>query len=63
MKSYLNDRLRVHAGDNTESKVAAMEGGGVEGAIQRKGSHRYPEGLPAGKALVSTETIAAEGLG
>ncbi len=75
MKRYLNDRLQVDTGDITDSKVDAvvnaanstlMGGGGVDGAIHRKGgaeildackeirSHRYPEGLPAGKAVITT---------
>jgi O-acetyl-ADP-ribose deacetylase (regulator of RNase III) len=71
---FLGNRLGIKVGDITEEHVDAvvnaansslMGGGGVDGAIHRKGGeaiHRacvkvrkelYPEGLPTGKAAVT----------
>ena len=73
--TILSERLFVKTGDITAMKVDAvvnaansslMGGGGVDGAIHRKGGstileeckeireRRYPEGLPAGKAVLTT---------
>ena len=75
MRKYFHDRFVVQSGDITTVEVDAvvnaansslMGGGGVDGAIHKKGgskileecreirSHRYPEGLPAGKAVITT---------
>ncbi len=75
MDSFCNGRLSVAVGDITEIAVDAivnaansglMGGGGVDGAIHRKGGHlileecrrirteRYPEGMPAGNAVITT---------
>jgi O-acetyl-ADP-ribose deacetylase (regulator of RNase III) len=74
MKTYFNGRIVVQSGDITTVDVDAvvnaansnlMGGGGVDGAIHKKGgpdileeckeirTHRYPEGLPAGKAVMT----------
>lgn len=75
MKKFINGRLIVQRGDITEIKTDAvvnaansslLGGGGVDGAIHRKGgakileeckeirSHRYPDGLPTGKAVITS---------
>lgn len=75
MKTYLDGRLIVLTGDITEMQVDAvvnaansslMGGGGVDGAIHRKGGsiildecrdirqHRYPDGLPSGNAVITS---------
>ncbi len=74
MKKYYKDRIVLQNGDITTVEVDAvvnaansslMGGGGVDGAIHKKGgseileeckdirTHRYPEGLPAGKAVIT----------
>ena len=74
-KTFLNRRVRVIVGDITEQKVDAvvnaansslMGGGGVDGAIHRKGgaqileecrrirNTQYPQGLPTGEAVMTT---------
>lgn len=74
MKKLLQDRLIVQTGDITSVEVDAivnaansslMGGGGVDGAIHRRGGpdilreckeirqHQYPEGLPTGKAVIT----------
>ena len=71
---YLDGRLGVKVGDITEEKVDAvvnaansslMGGGGVDGAIHRRGGEaihegclalrkeKYPDGLPTGQAAVT----------
>lgn len=75
MKEKLNDRIHIVTGDITEMDVDAvvnaansglMGGGGVDGAIHRRGGpeileeckeirrNDYPDGLPAGKAVITT---------
>src|SRR6056297_1787715 len=74
MKKLLQDRMIVQTGDITSIEVDAvvnaansslMGGGGVDGAIHRRGGsdilreckeirqHQYPEGLPTGKAVIT----------
>ncbi len=74
MAEFFEGRLVVQTGDITVLQVDAvvnaansglMGGGGVDGAIHRRGgpsildecreirSHQYPEGLPAGKAVIT----------
>ncbi|MGC9311443.1 MAG: O-acetyl-ADP-ribose deacetylase, partial [Sediminispirochaetaceae bacterium] len=74
MAEFFEGRLIVQTGDITAMQVEAvvnaansslMGGGGVDGAIHRRGgpsildecreirSHQYPEGLPAGKAVIT----------
>ena len=74
MIKYLNDRVIVKTGDITEQNADAivnaansslMGGGGVDGAIHRKGGplileecrkireKQYPNGLPAGEAVAT----------
>lgn len=74
MKKLLQDRMIVQTGDITSVEVDAivnaansslMGGGGVDGAIHRRGGadilgeckeirqHQYPEGLPTGKAVIT----------
>lgn len=74
MKKLLKDRVIVQTGDITAMEVDAvvnaansslMGGGGVDGAIHRRGGdailreckeirqHQYPEGLPTGKAVIT----------
>lgn len=74
MTELLDGRLIVQTGDITTMKVDAvvnaansslMGGGGVDGAIHRKGgpsildeckeirTHQYPDGLPTGKAVMT----------
>lgn len=74
MKRLLQDRLIVQTGDITSVEVDAivnaansslMGGGGVDGAIHRRGGpdilreckeirqHQYPEGLQTGKAVIT----------
>ncbi len=74
MKKLLKDRMIVQTGDITSMEVDAvvnaansslMGGGGVDGAIHRRGGasilkeckeirrHQYPEGLPTGKAVIT----------
>jgi len=74
MKTFFNERIIIETGDITQSRVDAvvnaansslMGGGGVDGAIHRKGGpdilreckdirqHRYPQGLPPGKAVIT----------
>ena len=72
--AYLNDKLIIKIADITQEKVDAivnaansslMGGGGVDGAIHRKGGSlildeckkirrdKFPNGLPAGKAVIT----------
>lgn len=74
IRDFLEGRLTVKTGDITEERADAivnaansslMGGGGVDGAIHRKGgpailkacravrNDSYPEGLPTGKAVVT----------
>jgi len=74
MTEFFEGRVIVQTGDITSMQVDAvvnaansglMGGGGVDGAIHRKGgpkileeckeirNHQYPEGLPAGKAVLT----------
>lgn len=74
-KSFLDGRLIVKVGDLTDENVDAivnaansslMGGGGVDGAIHRRGGpeileecrkirqNEYPDGLPTGKAVITT---------
>ncbi|MER3427176.1 MAG: O-acetyl-ADP-ribose deacetylase [Pyrinomonas sp.] len=74
-RTFLNGRVRVLVGDITEQMVDAivnaansslMGGGGVDGAIHRKGGPQileecreirrtlYPQGLPTGEAVMTT---------
>ncbi len=74
-KSFLEDRLIVKVGDLTEEDVDAivnaanpslLGGGGVDGAIHRRGGPaileacrairetEYPNGLPTGEAVITT---------
>ncbi|HUX20191.1 MAG TPA: O-acetyl-ADP-ribose deacetylase [Spirochaetia bacterium] len=75
MDTFCDGRLVVMVGDLTEIQVDAivnaankglLGGGGVDGAIHRKGGHtileecrrirseRYPDGMPAGQAVITT---------
>jgi len=75
MTTFFEGRLIVETGDITAKQVEAvvnaansslLGGGGVDGAIHRRGgprileecreirNHRYPDGLPAGKAVITT---------
>lgn len=75
MDSFLDGRLLVMQGDITKAEVDAivnaansslLGGGGVDGAIHRRGGpaileecrrirrETYPEGMPAGNAVVTT---------
>ncbi len=75
MKGAESERIHIITGDITEMKVDAvvnaansglMGGGGVDGAIHRRGGpaileackeirkNSYPDGLPAGKAVITT---------
>jgi len=75
METLLDGRLKILQGDITECSTDAVVnaangslrgGGGVDGAIHRKGGpdilrecmdirqHRYPEGLPQGKAVITS---------
>jgi O-acetyl-ADP-ribose deacetylase (regulator of RNase III) len=75
LKSFLADRVRVLVGDITAQRVDAivnaanstlLGGGGVDGAIHRRGGSsileecrklraaRFPRGLPTGEAVLTT---------
>src|SRR5262245_47424049 len=75
LASFLNDRVHVLVGDITSQPVDAivnaanstlLGGGGVDGAIHRRGgprileecrklrSSRFPQGLPTGEAAITT---------
>ena len=75
IESFLDGRLAVKVGDITDEKVDAivnaanstlMGGGGVDGAIHRRGGPaileecrkirqaEYPDGLPTGQAVMTT---------
>jgi len=75
LKSFLSNRVRVLVGDITAQRVDAvvnaanstlLGGGGVDGAIHRRGgtrileecrklrSERFPGGLPTGEAVLTT---------
>lgn len=74
LESYLNERVTVTVGDITEQNVGAIVnaanstllGGGVDGAIHRRGGAQileecriirrtdYPDGLPTGKAVITS---------
>ena len=75
IESFLDGRLIVKVGDITDEKVDAivnaanstlMGGGGVDGAIHRRGGPsileecreirkaEYPNGLPTGQAVMTT---------
>lgn len=75
IRKFLNDLVVVKVGDITEEEVCAivnaansslMGGGGVDGAIHRKGGPKiveeckkirqtqYPNGLPTGEAVATT---------
>ena len=74
-QEFLNGRVRLTVGDLTEQDTDAivnaanstlLGGGGVDGAIHRKGGRQiydecyeirqtvYPKGLPTGKAVITT---------
>ena len=75
MYSFFNGRIIITKGDITEEKTEAivnaanstlMGGGGVDGAIHKKGGpqileeckklrkNQYPEGLPTGNAVITS---------
>ena len=75
IKTFLDGRVTVYVGDITEHDVEAivnaansslMGGGGVDGAIHRRGGPqileecreirrtRYPQGLPTGEAVITS---------
>src|SRR5215471_8689298 len=75
LASFLNNQVHVLVGDITSQTVDAivnaanstlLGGGGVDGAIHRRGgprileecrrlrSSRFPQGLPAGEAVITT---------
>jgi O-acetyl-ADP-ribose deacetylase len=75
LASFLNNRVQVLVGDITSQHVdaivnaansALLGGGGVDGAIHRRGgplileecrrlrSARFPQGLPTGEAVITT---------
>ena len=74
-EELLSGRLIVKSGDLTDEKVdaivnaansALLGGGGVDGAIHRRGGNaileeckkiratKYPDGLPTGEAVITT---------
>lgn len=74
-KEFLNNRVLVRVGDITQEKADAivnaanstlLGGGGVDGAIHRRGGsqileecreirkNRFPEGLPTGEAVITS---------